>query len=304
MININSLDLNLLKVFHAIYKFRNVTKAANNIGLAQSSMSNALSRLRAQFNDPLFQRSAGGVIPTEKADELAPQIQEVLAHITLMIEPKSFDPVTANDHLVIAASDLAIATLAPILVPALRKKAPKIKLNFVPLDKTNVFEKLDDGSYDIAIGTFKELPARYNRKLLKKEKFVCIASSQHSKLNNKLSLKEFTEKHHVLMTLKADQVGVIDNELKKLGHTRTIAMTCAHFLPLVEVVANSDLIATVPEALAQIAIRAGCDIYPLPITMSNWDTELVVTQKFNTSNLGKFMIKLMLEQNYEIDSVE
>lgn len=295
MININTLDLNLLKVFHAIYKFRNVTNAANNIGLAQSSMSNALSRLRVQFNDPLFQRSAGGVIPTEKADELAPQIQEVLDHITLMIEPKSFDPMTANDKLVIAASDLAIATLAPILVPILREKAPMLKLNFVPLDKTNVFEKLDDGSYDMTIGTFKELPARYNRKHLKKEKFVCIASSQHSQLDGELSLKQFTEISHVLMTLKADQVGVIDSELKKLGHARTIAMTCAHFLPLVEVVANSELIATVPEALANIAKRAGCYTYPLPFSMSNWDTELVMTQKFNTSNLGTFIVKLILE---------
>lgn len=294
MININNVDFNLLKIFHAIYKYRNVTNAADNIGLAQSSMSNALSRLRIQFDDPLFQRSAGGVIPTEKADELAPQVQEILANIALMIEPKGFNPKTANGNVVIAASDLAIATFAPKLIATLRKEAPNISLNFVPLDKTRVFEKLDDGSYDITLGTFKEVPARYNRKQLQKEQFICIASAAHKTLNGALSLETFIDTPHVLMTLKADQVGVIDTALKKLGHTRNIAMTCAHFLPLVEVVANSDLIATVPKSLCDIAKRAGCNSYPLPFSMPKWDTELIMTQKFNTSHLGKFMTKVIL----------
>lgn len=295
MININTLDFNLLKIFNAIYLHRNVTSAANDIGLAQSSMSNALSRLRVQFDDPLFQRRAGGVIPTEKADELAPQIQEILTQIGSMIEPKVFDPSKANEQLVIAASDLAVATLTRALVPVLRERAPGVKLNFVPLDKKSAYDRLDDASYDIAIGTFRELPARFYRKCLQKEKFICISSSQHQQLTNGLSLEEFVSISHVLMTLKADQIGVIDNELKKLGLSRTIAMTCAHFLPLVEVVANSDLIATVPESLMDIAKRAGCVSYPLPFSMAEWDTELVVTQKFYSSSLGKFITKLMLE---------
>lgn len=300
MVNINALDLNLLKVFNAIYQHRNVTNAAEQIGLAQSSMSNALSRLRIQFDDPLFQRSFGGVIPTEKADELAPQVKTILDNISSMIEPKIFDPSRASEQLVIAASDLAIATLAPALIPVLRKEAPGVSLRFVPLDKALAFEKLDAKAYDMVIGTFKDLPARFYRKRLQSESFICIASEENTGIGKTLSLEQFANTPHVLMTLKADQVGVIDSELKKLGHSRKIAMTCAHFLPLAEVVANSDLIATVPASLKNIAHRAGCKSYPLPFAMPDWDTELVVTQKFYTSNIGKYIMKLML--NLELAS--
>ncbi|TMP34364.1 LysR family transcriptional regulator [Pseudoalteromonas rubra] len=293
--NINTLDLNLLKVFNAIYQYRNVSKAADSIGLAQSSMSNALSRLRRQFDDPLFQRSAGGVIPTTRADDMAPQVQAILANINSMIAHKAFDPTTAKEQIVIAASDLAITSLTPALISKLRACAPGITLNFVQLDKQIAFDKLDNDSTQIVIGTFKALPARFYRKHLWHDRFIAISSKRYSTRSASLSLEKYLESPHVLMTLKGDQTGVIDEILKQQGLTRTIAMTCAQFLPLVETVAHSDLIATVPASLSDIAKRAGCETYPLPFDTPGWDSELVVTQKFYTSELGKFLIRLILD---------
>ena len=295
MININTLDLNLLKVFNAIYQYRNVSAAPENIGLAQSSMSNALSRLRVQFDDQLFQRCAGGVTPTEKADELAPQVENILSNISAMVETKEFEPSTAVEELVIAASDLVIATLAPLLTSKLREKAPGVSLNFVALDKQRAFERLDNNEYQIAIATYKDVPARFYRKKLGTESFVCIASKANTKLPNPMSVDAFSQQSHVLMTLKADKIGVIDNELKKLGYARKIAMTCSQFLPLVEVVASTDLIATVPSSLSNIAERSGCQVFPLPFSMPSWDNEVIVTQKFYTSKLGRFILSLLLD---------
>ena len=293
--NINRLDFNLLKTFDAIYQERNVTNAAQKLGLAQSSMSNALSRLREQFDDPLFMRTPKGMEPTAKADELAGQVAEVLQAIQVMVEPKVFDPVTSEEQIDIAASDLAVMTLAPKLMPLLAARAPKLSLNFVPLEKRTVFSKLDDGSLSLAIGTFADVPAHFHRKTLMTEKFVCLLRKGNGAAGQPLTLDTYCQLPHVLMTLNADRVGVIDSALRNMGRKRKIVMTCAQFSPLADVVANTDIIATVPCSLTKFAERAGCEVHPLPIDMAPWDSELISSQRFQSSGLAKFLTGLFLE---------
>lgn len=287
--NINTLDLNLLKVFDALYRERNVSRAGERIGLAQSSMSNALSRLRDQFDDPLFQRTPQGMVPTQRAETLAPAVQQVLAQVGAMLVPAVFDPAQLEESVAIAASDLTVMTLAPTLMARLSEVAPGIQLNFVPLDKQQLFGQLDSSSVQLALGTFSKVPARFHRRTLYQDRFVCIARREHPALQGALTLESYTRQQHLLMTLNADQTGVIDRELRKLGHNRRIAMTCAQFSPLAEVVANTDLIATVPASLQGVAERAGCQLFPLPFEMAEWGTELILTQKFSTSELGRFL---------------
>lgn len=289
--NINTVDLNLLKVFAALYKERNVSQAGERIGLAQSSMSNALSRLRNQFDDQLFQRTPKGMEPTARAEELAPMVDLVLDNVGKMLTQPTFDPSSVSERIVIAAPDLSTMTIAPKLMAKLREKAPGIQLNFVPQDKQRLFSQLDTEEIQMAVGTFSSVPARFHRLTLKTYHFVCIARDSHPQINKRLTLKRYTELQHLLMTLNADNIGVIDSELKKLGTERNIAMTCAQFSPLIEVVATTDLIATVPSLLEDIATRAGCKVYPLPFEMPEWSLELIVSQKFYASALGKFIIE-------------
>lgn len=289
--NINTADFNLLKVFNALYQERNVSKAGERIGLAQSSMSNALSRLREQFDDPLFQRTPQGMLPTHRAEELAPMIKQTIEMVSVMINPVQFDPLTIHRQITIAAADFNVMALAPKLMTQLGKTAPNLNIHFVPLDKQQIFEQLDNEDVDIAIGTFYKLPARYHQKSLSTESFICLAKKNHPDITSALTIDTFTQLHHVLMTLKADHTGAIDNALAKMGKSRHIAMTCAQFSPLIEVVANSHLIATVPASLKRQAVQAGCDIYPVPVPIETWETELVVPQKFLSSELGTFMVK-------------
>lgn len=287
--NINTTDFNLLKVFAAIYKTRNVSKAGEQIGLAQSSMSNALARLRDQFDDPLFQRTPQGMEPTHRAEQLAPKITQVINIVNEMINPVEFDPKKVTATLAIAASDLTITTLAPTLISQLNQQAPNIQVRFVPLSKQTVFNQLDDEDIEMAIGTFARVPARYHLKQLNDEHFVCIAKQQHPKIQDQITLSDFTQLQHALMTLNTDDRGVIDKALAKLGHKREIAMTCAQFSPLIDIVASSQLIATIPASMTEHAKRCGCDVYPLPFVMPTWHSELVVSQKFLASDLGRFM---------------
>jgi len=293
--NLNTLDLNLLKAFDALYRERHVGRAAAAIGLAQPSMSNALNRLRAQFDDPLFQRGAGCMTPTVRAEELAPKVTESLTIIAQMLEQSAFDPMTVEGQVVVSASDLAILRLAPEILGHFERHAPRLNLRFVPMQKTDIVAKLDSGEVMLAIGTFGHLPARFHRQTVMPDSFICIARKDHPLTRNGLTLDAFLAARHYLMTLKDDKIGVVDRELKRLGHRRRVVMTCAQFSLLPDIVANSDGIATVPTSLRSVAERAGCDVFEVPLALPNWASEMVWTQKTEHDPLGRFVIQSLRE---------
>ncbi len=68
--NLSKVDLNLFIVFDAIYTEANLTRAGQIVGITQPAVSNALARLRETFNDPLFVRTAQGMVPTPMAQNI------------------------------------------------------------------------------------------------------------------------------------------------------------------------------------------------------------------------------------------
>lgn len=293
--NINAMDLNLLKAFDALYQERHVGRAGSRIGLAQPSMSNALSRLRAQFDDPLFVRSPNGMSPTARADALAPQIRQALGLVAEMLAPPDFDPQRADDRVILAAPDLVVLTLAPILMQVLEQRAPGIRVSFQPLDKARCVDALDREEVDLVIGHFSKLPARLHRRPIRSDNFVCITRLDHPAIGASLTLDGFLAARHALMTLSSDFEGEVDRALKRRGHRRDVVMSCAQFTTLPHVIAASDLIATVPASLAGIARQAGCQVLPLPFDMPSWQTEMIWTQKRQATPVGRFLVQLIEE---------
>lgn len=289
--NLNTLDLNLLKAFDALYRERHVGRAGEAIGLAQPSMSNALNRLRARFDDPLFQRRPSGMEPSARAEELAPKVKAALAIVSQMLEQTEFDPKLAEGQIVIAASDLAILRLAPGILAYYEENAPLLNVQFVPLLKTDLATKLDNEDVNLAIGTFGSLPARFHRRVVLPDSFMCIARKNHPLTANGLSLEAFLQARHFLMSLNNDKVGAVDRALKRMGKSRNVVMTCAQFALLPDIVARSDGIATVPKSLTEIAKRAGCDVFDAPLELPSWESEMIWTQKTAHDPLGRFVVQ-------------
>ncbi|MBO9451174.1 LysR family transcriptional regulator [Tropicibacter sp. R16_0] len=287
--NVNALDLNLLKAFDAMYRERHVGRAGQAIGLAQPSMSNALNRLRGQFDDPLFQRSPEGMQPTAKADELAPRIAEALSIISRMLSPTVFDPQQVRADVVIAATDLTVINLAPKLMTYLGKEAPHVRVSFVPVDKRTVEQKLDEDALTLAIGTFGQLPARFARQKIMRDSFICIARKGLLPKKAPLTMDRFLEAPHALMTLNGGFSGAVDHALKKFGKSRHVVMTGTQFALLPDIVARSDMIATIPLSLSEVAKRSGCKIYVPPLELPEWDVELVLTKKMMVDPLARFI---------------
>src|SRR5690606_31245648 len=100
------LDLNLLDLFNAIYKTRNLTAAGKELGLSQPAMSHALARLRDAYGDPLFIRLPKGVEPTPFADELIGPVSDALQILGQTLEKEAFVPEHARRTFRLAMTDV------------------------------------------------------------------------------------------------------------------------------------------------------------------------------------------------------
>jgi len=272
--NLQSIDLNLLVAFEALMEERNVTRAARRIGLSQPAMSNALTRLRRTFDDPLLVRTPGAMTPTHAAQALIEPIRSALAQLRLTLEKRpSFEPRGSNRSFHVLANDYAEIILLAPLVGELRREASGVSIRIQR--PPNVFQPpsrtaLSD-SYDIAVGFFPDalsLDPSVRSVGLFDEDNVCIAASDHPRIRGKVSLRQYTAEGHVAVFYKTEGPGVIDTILSQRGMTRRLAVQAPHFASVPFIVSDSNLIATVPRRLAlRLKRTLKLQLLPLPIAM-------------------------------------
>lgn len=289
--NLETMDLNLLKVFDALYEARNVTQAGRRVGLAQPSMSNALARLRHVLDDDLFVRSPNGMIPTARADVLAPKISAALSIVQEVVQPAAaFDPSVAAATISLAASDNVQLVYGAKLAVHFRGVAPNFNLRLRTLNKDSFYSDLDAARIDVALCRDSKVPARFFQKDVLRESFVCIARKNHPQIRHDLDAELFAKIPQVLMTLRADERGVMDTELKKRGLERRVAVTVSHFMAVIEIVAATDYIAVFPASMCDKAEAAGCAVFPVPVPIDGWTLTQVWSQAANANPAKRFFV--------------
>ncbi|MBW7973924.1 LysR family transcriptional regulator [Bradyrhizobium sp. BR 10289] len=296
--NLASVDLNLLVAFEALMEERHVTRAGERIGLAQPSMSSALTRLRALFDDPLFLRSASGMQPTAKALSLAQPISDALGQIRGALEPTSaFDPATARRRLSIAATDYGDLIVVPTLVEALRREAPRIDLVVRPIiDPAASVASLERGDVDVLIGGHLPASQRITRRVLFAENFVCIRDAKRAKGKARLTKDDYAHLPHVLFSSAGGDglPGAIDTMLSRHGRKRRTAITLAHVVAVPFAVASTDLIATMAERVARrFAAAAGVSVVPVPYDVEPFAIDLLHTRRAMADPPLRWFIELV-----------
>src|SRR5690349_3050479 len=126
-IDLSRIDLNLLVLFESVLREANVGRAAAALNLSPSAVSHGLGRLRRMMNDPLFLRTPRGVVPTARAQDLAPRIAEVLQQIRSMLAAaEPFDPATSARRFRLGVGDAFLCTSGPTLAARLGERAPDV----------------------------------------------------------------------------------------------------------------------------------------------------------------------------------
>lgn len=268
------LDLNLLKILEALFTHRNVSAAAQSLGLSQPGVSVALKRLRVHFGDELFIRQRGQMVPTATAERLRDTVLRIMSSIQSELVPAgSFDPERSDRCFAIGLSDLGELTFLPDLSAVLRERAPRVTVRSVSLPPRDLRMAMTDGAIDLAIGYFMEFDGEnfFSQKLFE-QTFVCLARTDHPVTGNVITLEQFAQADHAVVEQEGRSQEVFERHLASLGIERRIVLRSPHFMSVPLLIARSDVIATVPLAVARIYTQIiGLKMLALPFRSPSVD---------------------------------
>lgn len=272
--NFATFDLNLLRVLDALFREGSTVKAGERLGLSQSAVSSALSRLRHALNDPLFLRQGNRLVATDFAEGLRHELPAELDRIeTLLSPPVAFDPTNAEGSFKISASDFFADMLMPQLGDLLNKKAPHIRAQLVDLVPDNYAENIDSSRADLALLPGTKLPEWINHEPLFHSPFAVIARKGNPDTAGltpgaTMPYDLFCSLPHVLFSPEGKLEAMGDAALARVGRSRRVVMTVPAFAGVCRVVSGSDLIALIPAQLAdKVNQTYGLEAFkpPMPI---------------------------------------
>jgi DNA-binding transcriptional LysR family regulator len=296
---IRDLDLNLLKVFGAMMRARSVTTAAEMLGMSQPAMSYSLKNLRKTFGDPLFVRTAKGMEPTPLALRMAESVETALQHIRKVTDySERFDPETAGHEFRVFVSDAVAVQLLPKLIHALRRQAPRVKLSVLTLPWDQIPEALQSGKIALAVGSLPGLVSGYYQQRLVSDRYVCLVRADHPEIRDSLSPKQFRAAQHALVTGIGMSHLAIEKALEKQGISGNIAMRIPYSLAAPLLVAQSDLIVTVPATVADaFSSFPNLRALPAPVTIPNYEVRQYWHERYHTDPANKWLRSLFAEVN-------
>lgn len=249
---IRRLDLTLLLIFLGLVRHRKAQDVANEIGLTQSAISQALKRLRDIFGDELFIRRPHGLEPTAVALALEAPIAEAVETLRGALgRMQTFDPAAATGVVRIAAPDAEQAVIIPLLMSYLQKKAPGLQLSVVPLARADAIDALSEGRVDLSLGFIWDYPDTISKQDLYEEGFLVAGARDFLKSHQAMSIEDYCASDHVLVSARGDQRGIVDDQLEAMGKHRRVAVTIPGFLPALAVAASSGALVTLPERIVR-----------------------------------------------------
>lgn len=273
--NLHGVDLNLLKLLHALVEERSVTRAGVRLGLSQPAASRALARLRRLLSDRLVVRTPTGLDLTPRALALVEPVRRVLEDMSAIVAPVHFDPGKATGRIRIAAIDRLTALVAPALLARFANTTPMLDLDFVQPVGDNV-ALVADGVADLALGVFDDLPPGLFRRILYEDDFVCLLRQGHPVLDGAWTAERFAALSHAAVLITGRGEAPVDTALARLGISRRVAIRVPHFLAAAIIVASSDLVLSVPRQLANM-LSTGLQVATreLPLALPRVDVAMI-----------------------------
>jgi len=305
-IDLAGADLNLLVLFETVMRERHVRRAAEGLHLSPSAVSHGLSRLRRLFGDPLFLRTPRGVVPTDRANQLADAVADILVRIRGVVASAApFDPARSTRRFTIGAPDAAVSVFLPALLDALQRAAPGVDLGVrqllpIPGESPELawraaLAELEARALDIAVIPRGDLPARFVRRPLYDEDFVIAMRARHPFARDR-SLRGYCAQRHLVVSQSGDPRGFVDEALARRKLARHVALTVPNFHFALAVLSNSDLVAAMPrQFVARHGARHGVVAVDAPLPLRRFRVH-IVAPKVALMDEGVSWLVKVLEQ--------
>jgi DNA-binding transcriptional LysR family regulator len=269
-------DLNLLRVFDALMRTKNVTRAGDLLDLSQPSVSFALNKLRTLCGDDLFVRTPGGVQPTPRALKMAKPVRQALELIQRdVFQTDEFVPASSEREFRIGLSDIGEMTFLPKILKRLQEQAPGITVRTANLPLEALEQEMIAGDIDLVIGFYPNFSkGNFYQQHLYREDFVCMMRSGRPRVRQEFEMKEFCEALHLVPAPGNRGQDLFEDYLRSIGITRKVAFATPHYLCIPYVVLSSDMIATVPrECIAPFSLFPGLQFVEAPFKSPVFDVK-------------------------------
>ena len=215
--------------------------------------------------------------PTGRAMALHEPIVEILSRIYQVLDARSsFDPATVRGNVRIATGDPAATLIAPRLLRLLSERSPSMNVRLLSLDKRDTFERLDRGEIDLAFASFPNAPKRIRRERLFTDTYVCVARRPRVRAKQTgIDLETYVSTPHILVTLAADDRGVVDEALARRNLRRRVAVTSPNTYLVARLVAETGMISHLPSWIAaEVVLGTTLMTFPPPVELPEWRVDM------------------------------
>lgn len=246
-------DLNLLRIFDAIFAKGGVSAAARHLNLSQPAISHALARLRTQFDDPLFVRQGNRLAPTSAARAIAGPVREALRGLDAALDAATaFDPAHTTREFRIGVRLSGEMPRFSSLVAGVRAEAPHVALASVTFRRRELVTMLANGDLDLALDVALPADDRLCRHYLGAEPLVVVARKGHPRVEGAIDLDTYLALDHIVATARPYGPGIEDMALDRMGLARRVAVRCQHAITAWQIVAASDMLFALPKSHAAV----------------------------------------------------
>jgi DNA-binding transcriptional LysR family regulator len=267
-----NLDLNLLRVFDALLEEESATRAGSKLGLTQSAVSHALSRLRLSLGDELFVRGPSGLQATPRAVEMGGAVRAALKLLEAAVTTPRFDPAADERVFHISASAYLCSVLMPGVVRRVQAEAPGVKLRIRGVEAP-LAEDLDHGRLDLVIGGFEHVAPRFAYTPLFAETAVWVIRADHPVARQEITPQVLAEIPCLIVSGGREVEDARRGSRRELGLRRITSWSNDYALPAsggldgpvtvpdassaLVIVSQTDMAALLPRRLATLAAERG-----------------------------------------------
>lgn len=275
--NIERVNLNLLRLLVAIYEEGSLSAAAERLLMTQPGLSHALRRARDAFGDALFVRTPRGMAPTPRARELYPRIRAALRQLEEALAPdEAFDPSRSTRLFRLGVNDYGTLVVLPPLLRRLSRAGHAVAIRSRHTPNAAQLAALEAREIDAAIGAHDSAPRGFESEPLLEEDAVGIVAAENARFAGPITLEAYAEAPHVIMGPDGEDRSWVDDLLAAHGLRRTVAHAVPHFAALFELVPDTDFVSTVPRRLARrLADGGALRVFELPIRPKTHEIRLL-----------------------------
>lgn len=277
--NLNKLDLNLLRVLDVLIAERNVTRSAEVLRRSQPAVSNALRRLRTILGDDLLVRGPQGLVLTPRAETIRQPLRDAIAQIEKCLgDDQRFNPAVATGTLRISAPDRLSLAIVPSLFDRLQTSARNMSLQVVTADRTRAIDLLEEDMTDIALAWCDEKPHYLNAEKLHDEKLFCVFRRGHplARARKHADIAAVLSFPHLVVSATGARTAIFDELLARHNLSRNPLVSVSNFTAVPHLLSRSDMIGVFTELASDVFVKSfGLLKRPVPLNIGAITTSLV-----------------------------